>query len=626
MKKIFTTLAFAALLAGSAKAQFVFPIELEGSYDNQGVKTVIMESNPLVGQVLFTGGVDQVVSNGQYDQDGNWVLNADWEANSIIADAKQWHDFIGFTPDNESSDLGWVTINHERVDQNDQLGDGGGMTVFKVKRADDGTLEIVEQTLDGFGTGDFFNVDFAGTVGETGMNCGGINSADGRIWTAEEWWRNSAESIADGLRNTEFTIGEGWDESSPYYGETIEMYQNLNYMVEVDPRSAKAIRKQYNWGKFPFEGGAVMPDNKTVYMGADASAGTFTKFVADTPNDFTKGTLYAYKHDNEGDKWIELDVSTIDGAINAYKNALDNGASMFRRLEWVVEIGGKIYMTETGRDGIGSAYTDHPNAVLNPHIFDEVRERHPEMAGKPDEVVESFIRDEDGFADYYGRVLEYNPETQTVKTFLKGGPYFAQEEVAAEDYPSKHLSNPDGLTVLTVRNKNFMIIQEDLNGSSHGRVPAGAAARTCEMWLLDMDIVNPTIDDLHRIAVVPNGAEVTGARATSDGNTLMFNAQHPSADTESNGNSFTYAISGWKEVVQGLTAIDDAKREGVSVYPNPVSRWLNLSEVTDVAIYSQSGQRLKVERNTKKIDVSDLTPGLYILKTAKGETVKVIVK
>lgn len=89
----------------------------------------------------------------------------------------------------------------------DKIGDGGGMTVFKVKRdPSSDTLIIVEQSLEDGREGMFFNVDFVNTVGETGMNCGGINSLDGRIWTAEAWFRTSTNSIYNGgagVRDTE---------------------------------------------------------------------------------------------------------------------------------------------------------------------------------------------------------------------------------------------------------------------------------------------------------------------------------------------------------------------------------------------------------------------------------------
>ena len=145
-----------------------------------------------------------------------------------------------------------------------------------------------------------------------------------------------------------FTIGTGTatspvSEGFPAYdGQTIAKYENYNYMVEIDPREAKAIRKQYNWGRQAFEGGAVMPDNKTVYLGADGTPGFFTKFVATTAGDFTIGTTSVYKHDATGSKWVVIDNSDLNNMLNFDARAVSASASMFNRIEWVTEIGGKV--------------------------------------------------------------------------------------------------------------------------------------------------------------------------------------------------------------------------------------------------------------------------------------------
>jgi secreted PhoX family phosphatase len=117
-----------------------------------------------------------------------------------------------------------------------------------------------------------------------------------------------------------------------YNGTKIKKYQNFNWMVEIDPRTAKAVRKQYNWGRQGFEGGAVLPDNKTVILGEDGDAGAslLTKFVADTPGDFTKGKTYIFKQkDNsfQGD-WIEVpqDINTM---LDIHTWAKQNNATGF---------------------------------------------------------------------------------------------------------------------------------------------------------------------------------------------------------------------------------------------------------------------------------------------------------
>lgn len=288
----FLILLGAVWMTGSVAAQIGFDPEIDFELVPD---EVIVPPSPIQKQVIFIGGHDTVQTTPTYGNPAG------------AFPAKQWHDFIGFTPDVTpgTQDLGWISVNHEMITADPNIGDGGGMTVFKIRRdAATDSIVIVEQTLTDGRSGKFFNVDFANTVGETGMNCGGIVSeADGRIWTAEEWLRTSNASIytyenVAGIQDTtDFTInGSGIAMAE---GETIRKFENFNWMVEVDPREAVAIRKQYNWGRQPFEGGVVMPDNRTVYTGADDTPGLLTKFVADTPGDFTNGTVYAYRADDQ---------------------------------------------------------------------------------------------------------------------------------------------------------------------------------------------------------------------------------------------------------------------------------------------------------------------------------------
>jgi secreted PhoX family phosphatase len=595
----------------SAKAQTNFNPEIDVT--NWEPTTIIVPSSPLITQYLFIGGHHKVQTTATYGNNAGEAL------------AKQWHDFIGFTPDNAGSDLGWISVNHEMVVANDSIGDGGGMSVFKVRRdpATD-SLIIVDQTLSDGRQGKFFAVDFANTVGETGMNCGGITSPDGRIWTAEEWWRGSNANLAD--RDTGmFTIGTGTatspvSEGFPAYdGQTIAKYENYNYMVEIDPREAKAIRKQYNWGRQAFEGGAVMPDNKTVYLGADGTPGFFTKFVATTAGDFTIGTTSVYKHDATGSKWVVIDNSDLNNMLNFDARSVSAGASMFNRIEWVTEIGGKVYFTETGRDNPGSRWAGEKaaGAVFAPHHLVRASEQSLEF-GK------TISPDSSEYWDYYGRVMMYDPATSQTSVFLEGGPYFTVDP-SASSYPDKHLSNPDGLNKTTINGKDYMLINEDLNGTSKGRTPAGISNRTCELFMLDMSIANPTLNDLVRIAVVPVGAEITGAIGTTDGKTILFNVQHPSTSNPFPfNNSLTVAITGWDQVTIG---IDEEAFEGKTfeMYPNPATRTLYFRELSDIAIYNVEGKRMNVYRQVQDIDISHLNPGVYYVQNAAGQTQKLLV-
>lgn len=1077
--------ALVSISQASAQIGFDPQIDFEFVSDE-----VIVPASPIQSQVIFIGGHDTVQTTATYGNPAG------------AYPAKQWHDFIGFTPDNApgTEDLGWLSVNHERIAKDEHIGDGGGMTVFKIKRDPiTDSIIVVEQTLTDGREGKFFNVDFANTVGETGMNCGGIQSeADGRIWTAEEWFRKNNASIyddGDGVTDTtDFTInGSGIAAAE---GQTIQKYQNFNWMVEIDPVEAVAVRKQYNWGRQPFEGGVVMPDNQTVYLGADNTPGIFTKFIADTPGDFTSGEFFVYREDdknlrlsygssltetfseisaydaasgrifstssdndgiyvsqitatgldsltfvdlaaygtptsvavangymavaipaaveqdpgsvllinlttyaidntitvgalpdmvtfspdgnyvvvanegepsddytvdpdgtisvidisggiagatvatanfdaytvaslpagarvfgngttdvsadmepeyvavngasttayvvcqennaiavvdlasatvtnilglgykdygavenyidasdddniignfqywpnvygmyqpdaieianiggteyivtaNEGDardyagyseedrvadvtldptsfpnaaaiqhdtmlgrlkitlsqgdidgdgdfdrlysygarsfsiwdlsgnlvydsgnefgkilaenfgdnyadnrdddkgsepesvsigtmggrtfafigleraagvmvyditdpanaffvnyynnnnfdlspeglifvagadnptgepmlistnesfgsyggsisayhvngfdgeKWIKVDNTDFDKMLNVQTEAVNAGATMYNRLEWVSynAENGHVYLTETGRDNPASRWNDEraQGGTWAAHHIDRADAQGTAVT-------------EGAYVDYYGRILEFDPTTDSIWVALEAGPqYHSIPDLDSAFYPSVHLSNPDGLTFMTVGSTTYMVICEDLNGTSHGRMPAGITNRTCELYLLDMSISNPTLNDLVRVAQVPAGAEITGVRATPDGKTLFFNSQHPSSSNPfPYNNSLTIALTGWDKMDNvGIDELGLENGNVFTVYPNPTSRMIYFNDYMDVALYDTNGKLIRVERNTKSMDILDAAPGVYYIKNDAGQMKKLVVQ
>jgi len=616
MKNLLLSLG-ASILALNAFSQNEFPSRVVNP-DWEATEVVVPPS-PFQFQVIFVGG-DDMVQTGINEE----------------VPAKQWHDFIGFTPltaedcVDDPNAIGWVSVNHEMILADDKIGDGGGMTAFLLGRnPSDDTLYVIPQNLTDGRSGEFFNVDFK-NVGETGMNCGGINSnIDGRVWSAEEWFQSSNEDMYDGgngIRDTTaYTIKYTEFEMANF--QTIPKYQNFNWMVEIDPRAAKAIRKQYNWGRQAFEGGTVANDNRTIYTGEDGTPGFFTKFVADEPGDFTSGTTYVYKHDEAGDPWVEINNQDFQKMLNFGAEAVSVGATMFNRLEWVTidKTTGIVYMTETGRDNPGSAWEGEFNngGVFAPHHIQRAIEQGVSGPESPD------------YWDYYGRVLKYDPSTGEVAVHVEGGPYFADSPPLA-NYPAKHLSNPDGLTMLYTNvageDKRYMVICEDLNGTSFGRTPAEYPNnRMCELYLLDMDTENPTIDDLIRLTQTPLGAEITGACPTADGKSLLINSQHP--DTSNPfpyNNSLTFAITGFDDSgaidVLSVIDIDDTDKSVFTVYPNPAERIVYFNRVTDVALYDITGKRIAVYRNTDYIDIANVSTGTYLLVTAEGESKKLIIQ
>jgi hypothetical protein len=232
--------------------------------------------------------------------------------------------------------------------------------------------------------------------------------------------------------------------------------------------------------------------------------------------------------------------------------------------------------------------------------------------------------------DYYGRVLVLDPKDNSVRVYIEGGPYVTDANATMNKYPEKHLSNPDGLGFLYVNGKTFMVIEEDLNGVSFGRMPnTGMRGTNCEAWLLDMS-KEPTIDNLYRLAISPYGSEITGFVSFDDGNTVLINSQHPDNATISDAaakNSLTFAITGLKQLVSSIDNDDDQPTEsGIRVFPNPTSTQIQFSQTLDAALYDATGARVRVVREASSMDISDLASGVYYVRFVDGSTRQVVVQ
>lgn len=605
------------LTGGTAMSQQIFPA-LDTNFN---AKTIIVPPSPLQSKLIFVGGKDTVIGiNGQKQL------------------AKQWHDFIGYTPINlqAPNDSAYITINHEMRVKDDILGDGGGMTVFKVKKTPTGDY-IVDGT--------YRNVDFS-AVGNTLANCGGISTRNGRIWTAEEWVQTSNKDINVGLvpfEGKDTTLGaygkgagfatipgmgitdtNDWTipAGANYAGRTIKKFQNFNWLVEIDPVQAKAVRKMYNWGRFEHEGGVIMPDDKTVYLTDDTQPAVFFKFVANQPGNFNEGQLFAYKQSVDGNNgtWLPLENS-LDSMLSIRAVALRKGATMFTRFEWISDVKGKVYIAETGLDNSGNRFKD--GMKLGGTLAKHLMERDVYTGPFSDSTMK--IKDT-VIIDYYGRVLEFDPATDRMSVFLEGG--------KSANYTSNkvHLSNPDGLITWTLNGKDYLVIQEDLNGRSKGRVGNpdvdGSGGAICEIYVLDMSKTNPTLDDLRRLLITPLGAEVTGAIPTPDGKAMFVNSQHPSAgNTGDYGNSCTMLLTGLDKYVTSVFEDPSFEQnQGFQVFPNPATRTLYFNEQSDVSIYSIGGQRVKVAWNADKVDISELLPGTYFVQNIRGDVQKLIIQ
>lgn len=605
MKTMKTKLFFSAMMAATVSVfgQSPFPVLNEDFYDvtshSSDLVEVLMPASPLKYDVIFTGGVDYVHN-----------------ANGDSALAKEWQDFTGYVPINGRSDSGYVIVNHERVEADPINGDGGGMTVFTVHYDQlTNSWETVHQP-----NGTYRNVDFS-AVGGTGANCGGIQTAWGKVFTAEEW------GSAFSSNATIYNGGSGITDTSDYtvtsfngttINNAIKKHMNFQYMVEVDVANAVAVRKNYNMGRYDHEGGWIASDRRTVYLSDDQSSGSVLfRFVADAAEDFSSGQLSCYQQSADGQSgtWLPLtmDLNTMMDARNA---AFALGATVFMRLEWVEGINDNtIFITETGRGSTQSV----KDALL--------------AGGRlANHLVHMDVQDgsiDSSFTDVFGRVLRLNTISGKIESAIEGG-----GAINVNYNPSNnHLSSPDGLTSTVIDGRTYLVINEDMNPSGIPANPAHFASKLNEIYVLDVtgDQEGKTygVEDLKRFIAGPQGCETTGGRFTPDGSTYFVNIQHPSTtNTPPFNHSVTLAVTGYKQIWSSSSVgIDELNNfNEFSIYPNPASRELYLNEKMDVAIYDLSGHRVMVERGTKVVDISSLAAGTYVVQNTKGEAKKLIVQ
>ena len=397
--------------------------------------------------------------------------------------AKGAHDMILTLPSSNSNEIR-LAVSHECNDSSSVLGDGGGMTIVPIKHKH--SKWIVSDSIK--------NISFA-AVGGTYNNCSGTYVKEkNTILTAEEGTPETNSIL--------YRKGKGYTDTSNFNG--LKRYENSGWMVEVDPNSNTALHKLYGMGRFVHESALVLADGKTVFLTDDFAPSVFFKFVATEKYNFEKGQLYAYREATASDTshWIKLPMQ-LDSLLDIRNVALRLGASYFLRMEWMTLVGQKIYITATGYD----------NFIMKNILI-----------GKPASHLLPYIKN-DTIDQPYGSVLEFDLTTNKMNVLMDGG--------AGNKQPNKHFSNPDAITAVVKNGKTYLIIQEDIIYNTRGRVGATALTENLfvnEIYWLDLSIKHPTIDDLKRFAIAPNGSETTGGTFISGDSRYYFvNIQHPDA-------------------------------------------------------------------------------------------------
>jgi secreted PhoX family phosphatase len=208
-------------------------------------------------------------------------------------------------------------VNHEETP--------GGVSVLTLEHDDQG-WQLTESR----------SVSFDGVRGHsTWNNCSGTATPWGTVLSGEEY-PPSPEKLA-AVAPAAAEAGRPLSADPMDYG----------WMVEIDPKSGKALRKLEALGRFSHEGAAVLPDGRTVLMGDDERGGLIFKFVADQAGDLSAGKLSALQLTGDKVSWVDIPAEKVATAREAGKAA---GATAFHRPEDIEynPVDGMVYIAETG--------------------------------------------------------------------------------------------------------------------------------------------------------------------------------------------------------------------------------------------------------------------------------------
>lgn len=234
------------------------------------------------------------------------------------------HDFTGYVAINGSSEMGYLSINHENTP--------GGVSMLGLHYDQESMLWVVDSSQ----AVDFYNDDLVTTT----RNCSGGITPWGTILTAEET-QNQGDANADG-------------------------YTDVGWLVEIDPATASV--KEYGngkqeklWaiGRISHENAVVLDDQVTLFTGEDGGSSAVFKFIADTPGDLSSGSLYALQLDGplvgfdpttSTGTWIPIPNETQEDRNNTRSLAISLGATNFNGVEDVEvhPLTGQIYFTGKG--------------------------------------------------------------------------------------------------------------------------------------------------------------------------------------------------------------------------------------------------------------------------------------
>ncbi len=394
----------------------------------------------------------------------------------------------------------------------------------------------------------YFNIDTR-CVDGLWITCGASLSPWNTHLSSEEYEPDATtiESNAQFKDFSKYTFGDESRANPYHYGHLPE--------VTVHPDGTGSIQKHYCLGRISHELVQVMPDERTVLMGDDATNGGAFMFVADRARDLSSGTLYvakwlqktATKGGSADLKWIRLghassaeikaladslkavdimDVKTIDPMNPAYTKIRFSGKDNWIQLRAGQEQAAAFLETHryAAYKGGSLGFTKYEGTTVN-------------AKDKVAYAAMSYIQSSmiDGTTD----INVQGPKAGAIYAMnLRGGQiddngsriesdWVPVDMMAVPELVGEDLSTPDSLGNLAnaerIANPDNIKYSESLRTLFIGEDSALHVNNF--LWAYNVDTKTLT-----RLLSCPAGAESTGLQAADDVNGftyIMSNFQHP---------------------------------------------------------------------------------------------------
>ncbi len=150
-------------------------------------------------------------------------------------------------------------------------------------------------------------IDMSGVRG-TMLPCSGDLTPWNTLLSSEEYEPNARKAVpGEGVSDN----WQGFNRMGNYFPDGLASVNPYDYgwMPEVavlDAQGNTSVVKHFSMGRFSHELGIVAPDSRTVYLSDDGYNVGFYRFVADTAEDLSAGTLYAARFQEGRVEWISL--------------------------------------------------------------------------------------------------------------------------------------------------------------------------------------------------------------------------------------------------------------------------------------------------------------------------------